>query len=111
MKCPGSDGILAEMLKSGGDIPAEHIHEIITDIWRTDILPADWNESIVFPIFKKGDSKECKNYWGISILNTAYKILSRTLCERLKPYITTINGPYQCDFMPGKEMTKFPQLK
>ena len=31
-KCPGSDGILAEMLKSGGEVLVEHIHKIITDI-------------------------------------------------------------------------------
>ena len=46
--------------------------------------------------------KECSNYRGISILNTAYKILSVILFERLKPYLSSIIGPYQCGFRPGK---------
>ena len=36
---------------------------------------------------KKSDVKECSNYRSISILNTAYKILSIILCECLKPYV------------------------
>ena len=38
----------------------------------------------------------------ICILNTAYKILSIILCERLKPYLSSIIRPYQCGFRPGK---------
>ena len=49
-----------------------------------------------------GDTKECLNYRGISILNTAYQILSTILCERLKPYLSSIIGPYQCGFRPRK---------
>ena len=104
-KSPGSDGISAEMLKSGGDVLSEHIYEIIGNIWRKEILPEDWNVSIVFPIYKKGSAKDCTNYRGISILNTAYKILSRILCEKLKPYVSNAIGPYQCGFMPGKGTT------
>lgn len=84
---------------------AEHIYEIIGNIWHLETLPEDWNVSIVFPIYKKGSAKECKNYRGISILNTAYKILSRILCEKLKPYVSSAIGPYQCGFMPGKGTT------
>ena len=104
-KSPGSDGIAAEMLKSGGDVLAKHIYEIITDIWRNEALPGEWNESIVCPIYKKGDQKECKNYRGISILNSTYKIFSMVLCEKLKPYVTSTIGRYQCGFMPNRSTT------
>ncbi|KMQ81552.1 endonuclease-reverse transcriptase [Lasius niger] len=60
---------------------------------------------MITPIYKKGDKKDCKNYRGISVLNTAYKILSFILCERLKPYLTDIIGDYQCGFRPGKSTT------
>ena len=60
---------------------------------------------MITPIFKKGDPKECKNHRGISVLNSAYKILSSILCERLKPFLQNIIGDYQCGFRPGKSTT------
>lgn len=65
-------------------------------------MPEEWNESIICPIFKKGDKHTCSNYRGISLLNVAYKILASIMTDRLKPYITSIIGLYQCGFMPGK---------
>ncbi|KMQ83699.1 endonuclease-reverse transcriptase [Lasius niger] len=68
-------------------------------------MPSEWNLSMITPIYKKGDKKECKNYRGISVLNSAYKILSFILCERLKPYLDDNIGDYQCGFRPGKSTT------
>ena len=82
-KSPGSHGIAAEMLKACGDVLHQHVYEIILKIWRNEILPDEWNESIVCPIYKKGDLKKCKNYRGISILNTTYKVFSMLLSEKL----------------------------
>ena len=101
-KSPGSDGIPAEYLKAGGNVLAEHLHIVLQKVWSEDQLPPEWIISVIWPIFKKGDVKECSNYRGISILSTAYKILSIILCKHLKPYLSSIIGPYQCDFRPGK---------
>ena len=93
-KSPGSDGIAAEMLKAGGDMLHKYIYEIICDIWHKEMMPDDWNESIVCPKYKKGNSKR-----GISILNSTYKVLSKILCERLKPHVTKNIDRYQCGFL------------
>ena len=93
------------MLKAGGDVLHKHIYEIICDIWHKEMMPDDWNESIICPIYKKENSKECKNYRGISILNSTYKVLSKILCERLKPHVTKNIGRYQCGFMPNRSTT------
>ncbi|XP_062141784.1 uncharacterized protein LOC133849679 [Drosophila sulfurigaster albostrigata] len=39
---------------------------------------------------------------GISLIAISYKVLSSVICERLKPYTSTLIGPYQCGFRPGK---------
>jgi hypothetical protein len=31
-------------------------------------LPQQWKESIIIPIYKKGDKTDCSYYWGISLL-------------------------------------------
>jgi hypothetical protein len=61
-------------------------------------LPQQWKESIIVLIYKKGDKTDCNNYRGISLLSTAYKILSNILLARLTPYVSEIIGDHQCGF-------------
>lgn len=104
-KAAGSDGIPAELFKSGGRVLLQWLHRLIEAVWTDETMPTDWNLSVISPIHKKGDKQECSNYRGISLLNVAYKILSTILCERMKPYMATNIGSYQCGFRPGKSTT------
>ena len=70
------------------------IHKLITSIWKKEELPEEWKESIIVPIHKKGDKKDCNNYRGISLLPTTYKILSNILLSRLVPYAKEIIGDH-----------------
>jgi hypothetical protein len=72
------------------------IHRLICCIWNKEELPQQWKESIIVPIYKKGDKTDCNNYRGI--LSTAYKILSNILLARLTPQINEIVGDHQCGF-------------
>jgi hypothetical protein len=54
-------------------------------------------ESITVPTHKKDDKNDCNNYRGISLLSTAYKVLSNILA-RLTPYVNEIIGYHQCGF-------------
>lgn len=101
-KAAGADGLPAELFKAGGDDLVGSIHQLISKIWSDESMPNEWNLGIVCPIHKKGDALTCANYRGISLLNVAYKILSSILCERLKPFVNELIGPYQCGFRPGK---------
>jgi len=61
-------------------------------------LPEEWKESIIVPIHKKRDKRDCNNYSGISLLPATYKILSNILLSRLTPYAKEIIGDHQCGF-------------
>jgi hypothetical protein len=54
--------------------------------------------NLIIPIHKKGDKTDCNNYRGISLLSTAYKILSNILLARLTPYVNEVIGDHQCGF-------------
>ncbi|KAJ4431338.1 hypothetical protein ANN_19935 [Periplaneta americana] len=68
------------------------------EYWEKEIVPEQWKESIIVPIFKKGDKTNCGNFRGISLLLTSYKILSNILLRRLTPNVDEIIGDHQCGF-------------
>jgi hypothetical protein len=44
-KSPGTDNILAELIKAGGEILYSGIHRLICCIWNKEELPQQWKES------------------------------------------------------------------
>jgi hypothetical protein len=54
-KSPGTDQIPTELIKAAGEILYSEIHRLICSIWNKEELPQQWKESIILPIYKKGD--------------------------------------------------------
>ena len=71
---------------------------LIFCIWKKKELSKEWKESIIIIICKKSNAKNCSNYRGISLLPTAYRILSNILLSRLTPYAEQSIGDHQCGF-------------
>ena len=80
-KSPGFDQIPAELIKAGDRTICSEIHKLMISIWNEEELPEEWKESIIVPIYKKGDKTDCSNYRGISLLPTAYKIYPTSCCQ------------------------------
>ncbi|KAJ8873034.1 hypothetical protein PR048_026650 [Dryococelus australis] len=70
---------------------APEIHGINAEILQ-EVIPEEWKELVICPIFKKGVSTMCTNYRGISLLCVAYKVLSLILLRRLTPYMEETEG-------------------
>lgn len=82
-KAPGSDGIVAEVLKRGGEQVASALHSLCAKVWRQEALPTDWSRGIIFPILKSGNEKDPSNYRGITLLSIVGKVYAQVLNERL----------------------------
>jgi hypothetical protein len=66
------------------------IHKPVHSVWNKQASPEQWKESIVVPVYKKGDKTDCSYCRGISLLSTTYKTLSNILLSRLTPYAEEI---------------------
>jgi hypothetical protein len=97
-KSPGTDQILTELIKAGGEMLRSEIHKLIYFIRNKVAPPQQWKESIIIPIHDKGDKTDCNNYQGISLLSAAYKVLSNILLSKLTPYVNEVTGDHQCGF-------------
>jgi hypothetical protein len=97
-KSPGIDQISAKLIKAGDSKICFEIHKLINSIWNKEELPEQLKESIIVPVYKKGDTTDCSNYCSTPLLSTTYKILSNILLSRLTPYAEEITGDHQCGF-------------
>jgi len=85
-RSPGFDQIPAELIKARGRTIRCAINKHIISIWNKEELPEELKESIIVPIYKKGDKADCNNYRDISLFPTTYKIVSNILLSRLIPH-------------------------
>ena len=67
-KASGGDGIPVELVQILKDDAVKVLHSICQQIWKTQQWPQDWNKSIIIPIPKKGNAKECSNYLIIAFI-------------------------------------------
>jgi hypothetical protein len=61
-KCLGTDQIPAELIRAWSEILCSVKHKLIYSIWNKEELPQQWKESVIVPIYKKGDKTDCNNY-------------------------------------------------
>jgi len=54
-KAPGPDNIISELIKEGGHRLKHRIYMLILKIWDKEVIPVDWKDCIICPIYKKGD--------------------------------------------------------
>ena len=60
-KASGGDEIPDELFQIRKDDDVKVLHSICQQIWKTQQWPQDWKRSVVIPIPKKGNAKECSN--------------------------------------------------
>jgi sorting nexin-29 len=104
-KASGEDRINSEFWRIEGPEVERELHSVILQLWEEERFPESWNETLICPIFKKGDRRKVKHYRGITILNTRYKVLSLIILKRLKKYTEKAVGGYQCRFRKGRSTT------
>ncbi|XP_043476186.1 uncharacterized protein LOC122507501 [Leptopilina heterotoma] len=83
-KAAGIDNIPYEVWMYGGVDLIDRFYTVIKKVWDGAGFPEDWKMAIITPIYKKEDPNDVKNYRGLSLLVTAYKIYTKVIKERLE---------------------------
>ena len=86
-KAPGPDGIPNEAWKYATMEVKKKLGEVINGVWRGEGFPTEWRTGNIIPIYKKGDKEEVKNYRGITLMDTGYKIYAEIIRRRLEAQI------------------------
>ena len=100
-KASGGDGIPVELFQILKDGAVKVLHSICQPIWRTQQWPQDWKRSLFIPIPKKGNVKECSNYYTIALISHASKAMLKILQARLQQYMNHELPDVQDGFRKG----------
>ena len=86
-KASGGDGIPVELFHILKDDASKVLHSICQQIWKPQQWPQDWKRSVIIPIPKKGNAKECSNYCTIALISHTSKVMLKILETRLQQYV------------------------
>ena len=78
----GYDGIPVELFQILKYDAVKILHSICQQIWKTQQWPQDWKRSVFIPVAKKGNAKECSNYYTIALISQASKVMLKILQVR-----------------------------
>ena len=109
-KAVGPDGLPAELLKLG--LQQDHaivleFHRLTTPIWCKGKVLQQWKDAVITVLHKKGDTTECGNYRGISLVSHPGKVLLEVVARRLGAYCEAkgLLPEEQCGFRPNRSTT------
>ena len=71
-------------------------------IWKPEQWPQDWKRSVFTPIPKKGNAKECSNYFTIALISHTSKIMLKILQARLQQHVNRERPDVQAGFRKGR---------
>ena len=101
-KASGGDGIPVELFQILKDDAVKVLPSIFQKIWKTQQWPQDWKRSVFIPIPKKGNAKECSNYFTIALISHASKVMVKILQARLQQYVNRELPDGQVGFKKGR---------
>ena len=103
-KASGGDGIPVELFQMLKDDAVKVLHSICQQIWKTQQWSQDWKRSVVIPIPKKGNDKECSNYHAITLIYNTSKVMLKILQARLQQYMKHEHPDVQARFKESREI-------
>ena len=100
-KASGCDGILVELFQILKDDAVKVLHSTCQQIWKTQQWPQDWKRSVFIPTSKKGNAKECSNYYTIALITHTSKVMLKIRKVRLQENVNCELPDVQDGFSKG----------
>ena len=99
-KATGLDGLPARLLKDSAFVIADCVTHLINLSIKSGVVPSEWKQAKVVPLFKSGNKDDLDNYRPISILPILSKILEKAVFHQLHSYLSenSLLSPYQSGF-------------
>ena len=101
-KAPGPDGLHAGFFQRFWHIVGGSVKDEVKKVFRDRKIPEYLNKTNIVLIPKKQGPESISNFRPISLCNSVYKIISKILVGRLRPFLDQLVSPCQTAFVPGR---------
>lgn len=105
LKAPGSDGFPALFYLSHWNICSKAIIRLITDAFSSGVIPKGWNHTLLTLVPKTQSPKDMNLFRPISLCCTLYKVISKVIVSRIRPFLKKWISPDQVSFVPGRHIS------
>lgn len=102
-KAPGPNGLHAGFYQHIWHEVRKSVCEEVKAIFMYGVFPDHLNDTLVTLIPKYQSPESLNNYKPISLCNSVYKIVSKILVERIRPYISLLVSLVQTTFVLGRK--------
>ncbi|KAM5551745.1 hypothetical protein ABKV19_026542, partial [Rosa sericea] len=101
LKAPGADGFPALFYQKHWNICASEITEMVTLAFQSGKIPMGLNHTLIALVPKVSSPQDMALFRPISLCKTLYKVISKVLVARIRPYLRNLISPNQ-GFMAWK---------
>lgn len=106
-KAPGSCGITAALLRSGGPTLWSLLARLYNRLWTGHEYPRHFNSGTVTAVLKPGKpARSATSYRPISLLCVVWKTMEKMVNARLTRFLACRTHPEQAGFKPGRNTTQ-----
>lgn len=104
LKSPGPDGLPPLFYKIFWKTTSHAVISAVQHFFKNDHLLSALNHTFIALIPKKSTASKIEHYRPISLCNVTYKIISKILANRLKPFLEKFISPFQMAFVNGRNI-------
>ena len=103
-RAPGPDGFPIEFFIHCWDFVKEDVMRVVEDFNERSFIDWRLNATFISLIPKKDLVVEVKDFRPISLMGSVYKIITKALAERLKPFLPSLITAAQGTFVKGRHI-------
>lgn len=103
-KALGPDGFQACFYQSNWELMEVQVVELIRSILDGRSMPLELNRTLLVLIPKIPNPETIHNFRPISLCNVAYKLVTKTISNRLRPLMPSWIAPNQSSFVPNRHI-------
>lgn len=104
LKAPGPDGFQPIFFQHFWNIVGANVIKVALNCLNEGILPKEVNKTLIVLIPKVSTLEHLSQFQPISLCNVIYKAITKSIVNRLKPFLSQMVAPTKSSFLPGRNM-------
>ena len=102
-KATGPDGLHVGFFHCFWLVVGESVRKKVKNIFNSGVVPDYLNQTLITLIPKCKSPESLFNFQLISLYNTIYKVMTKIIVGRIRPFLPDLISPLQSAFVPGRK--------